>query len=344
MKEENLQENLLSQVKALLPKNVKLVDALSDQLNISQDAAYRRINGKVELTIFEAKNLIDIYDISIGNISSSKKGKITFNYSPLSSIDIDFEGYLRGLRNKLREIKKVKNPEFTISINETPIFQLFNYPHLTRFKFFFWSKSYLNIPAYKNKKFKREKTDKNLMRIGTEAHNIYNSIPSTELYCAETLRGILRQLEYYFEAGFFEEKSYVLELLDNLVGLSNHMKHQAEVGHKFAVGNEPNNSPNSKLSMYWNDTYLPDNTYYLGHDDGAITFFSHNIMNSVSTTNNEYNSDTKLILDRLISNSVLISLTGSKERNKFFSALEHAISCLRKKVELELELQNGLQD
>ena len=241
----------------------------------------------------------------------------------------------------MRKIKKLKNPRFTVSINETPIFQLFNYPHLTRFKFFFWSKSYLNLPEFRNRKFKREKADRNLMQIGTEAHNLYNSIPSTELYCAETLRGILRQLEYYFESDFFENKSYVLKLLENLSGLSKHMKHQAEVGHKFAVGNEPNFSENSKFSMYWNATYLPDNTYHVGHDDGETTFFTHNIMNMIKTKNIDYNSDTKLILDRLIKNSVLISLNASKERNKFFSSLEHAIFSLRKKVELAMELEKS---
>ncbi len=344
MKNMNLQKKLLSQIKNQIPSDLKLVDILSEKLNISLDAAYRRLSGKVPLTIFETKTLLDIYDISIGNITSGKKGKIMFKYNSLSSIDLDFESYLLGMRAEMREIKKFRNPKFTISINETPIFQLFNYPHLTRFKFFFWSKSYLNLPEFKNRKFKREKADRNLLEIGTEAHNIYNSIPSTELYCAETLRGILRQLEYYFESDFFENKSYVLELLDNLLGLSNHMKHQAEVGHKFAVGNEPNTSENSVFSMYWNATYLPDNTYFVGHEDGETTYFSHNIMNSIKTKNTDYNSDTKLVLDRLINNSVLISLNASKERNKFFSELERAIFALRKRVELILELENSASE
>lgn len=342
MSKKDLQQKLFKQIKSQLPTGIKLVDILSEQLNVSLDASYRRLNGKVPLTIFETKTLLDHYDISIGNISSGKKGKIIFNYNSLSNIDLDFESYLLGMRAEMREVKKLNNPKFTISINETPIFQLFNFPHLTRFKFFFWSKSYLNLPEFKDRKFKREKADRNLMEIGREAHNIYNSVPSTELYCAETLRGILRQLEFYFESDFFEDKSYVLELLDNLLGLSNHMRHQAEVGHKFAVGNEPNTSEGSKFSMYWNATYLPDNTYHVGHDDGETTYFSHNIMNSIKTKNTDYNSDTKLILDRLINNSVLISLNASKERNQFFSSLEHAILGLRKKVELVLELENSI--
>ena len=339
MTSPDIQQMLMNKIKSKISEEEKLVDVLVDVLCVSHDAAYRRISGKVALTIFETKTLLDKFDISFGNFSSYKKDKILFNYKPLSRIDFNFESYLTGLRDSLREIKSLDNPKLYVSINETPVFQLFNFPHLTRFKFFFWAKSYLQIPAYKDAQFKREKIDKRVLQIGIESHNIYNSIPTTELYCPETLRGILRQIEYYFEAGVFEDNLYILELLDNVSDLANHIKHQAEIGHKFVVGNEPNTAENSKFNMFLNDTYLPDNTYYVEHDDGALTYFSHNIMNFIMTQNPHYCDDTKMILDRLIDNSSLISVTAAKERNKFFSALERSIQNLKKKIELELELE-----
>ena len=214
---------------------------------------------------------------------------------------------------------------------------MFNFPHLTRFKFFFWAKSYLRIDAYKNSKFKNEKIDPKVLQIGIEAHNIYNSIPSSELYCPEALRGVLRQIEYYYHADMFEDPNYVLLLLDNLLELSNHIKHQAELGHKFVYGNEPNDAPNTKLNMYYNDTYLPDNTYYIEYEGGCHTFFTHNIMNTIATADPVYNKDTKMILDRLIDNSTLISVTSVKVRNKFFSALNKTIINFKKRIELELD-------
>jgi len=84
MPKKNLQEKLFDEIKIQLPSGAKLVDILSNQLNISCDATYRRLNGKVPLTIFETKTLLDLYDISIGNISSGKKGKILFKYNSLS--------------------------------------------------------------------------------------------------------------------------------------------------------------------------------------------------------------------------------------------------------------------
>lgn len=341
MQKLDIQEALLQKVEASLSENEKLVDVIMSLLNVSMDAAYRRMKGKVALTIYETQILLDAYDLSLGNLGSYKKNKIIFDYKPLSRINFNFESYLTGLRDSLNDIKRLKNPELIISINETPVFQLFNFPHLTRFKFFFWAKSYLQIPEYVNAKFKREKIDKRVLSIGIEAHNTYMSMPSTELYCSETLRGILRQIEYYYDSGIFDEPEYALELLDNVSNLAKHINHQAEVGNKFVAGNEPNSAEQTKFKMFMIDTYLPDNTYYVKHEDGALTYFSHNIMNFIMTQSPDYNSDTKMILDRLLDNSSQISETGTKERVKFFNAMEKAIDQLRKKIKFSIELSES---
>ena len=112
MEEQDLQQNLFYQIKAQLSSTSKLVDVLSDKLNISSDAAYRRISGKVPLSIFETQILLDTYDISMGRISSNKKGKITFAYRPLSRHDVDFESYITELRDQLKAIKQLKKSIF----------------------------------------------------------------------------------------------------------------------------------------------------------------------------------------------------------------------------------------
>jgi hypothetical protein len=333
MFEENFNLSILNRVKSKLNPGEKLVDVLIKDLNISTDAAYRRLRGDVPLTLYEAKLLSVKYNISLDDVDFKLKGKVTFNYNPIDSININFESYLTNLRDNLRVIKSLKNPHIYASINDTPIFQLFNFPHLTRFKFFFWAHSYLQIPAYKFQKFGYNKIDKKVLQIGIEAHNIYNSIPSTEIYCSEALRGTLRQIEFYVEADMFEDPTYAFRLLDNLEELSDHMKNQAKIGHKFAFGNEPNLSENSILNVYYNPNYLPDNTYYVLHNKGSITYITHNIMNVIATTDLQYNKESKFILDRLIANSTLISETSVRERNRFFADLKHTIELFRKRIQ-----------
>lgn len=339
MFQEDFNLSILSKVKSKLNKGEKLVDVLIEDLNISTDAAYRRLRGDVPLTLLEAKELSVKYDVSLDDVDLKLKGKVTFNYKPITAIGVNFESYLTNIRDQLNVIKGLPNPHIYISVNDTPIFQLFNFPHLTRFKFFFWAHSYLQIPEYKLMKFGQEKIDKSVLQIGIEAHNIYNSIPTTEIYCPEALRGTLRQIEFYVEADMFADMSYALKLLDNLQELSEHMKSQAKIGHKYVWGNEPNQSDNSEINMYFNPNYLPDNTYYVQHDKGSITYITHNIMNIIATTDFQYNKDSKFILDRLIANSTLISQTAVRERNRFFADLNKTIESFRKRIKFLIKQQ-----
>lgn len=332
---QDIQQRIFDTIKRQLPKDEKIALVLMNTLFLSQDAVYRRLRGDVPLTIHEAKTLCDAYNISLDEIDAYKKGSVNFNYLPLDRIGLNFESWITGLRDGLKQIKAQENTHMTMSVNDTPIFQLFNLPHLTRFKFFFWAKTYLKIPAYENELFKREKIDKRVLMIGIEAHNIYNSIPTTEVYSPETLRGTLRQLQYYFEAQLFEDPHYVLELIDNLLDLIGHLKMQAELGRKFAFGNEAPSSGNP-IEMYYNETFISDNTYLVKSNAGSSVYLTHNIMNYLNTTDPYYIQESEFVLEKLVQNSSLISQVNVKDRNRFFGVLEKNVLAFKKKVTDEL--------
>lgn len=332
---QDVQQRIFDEIKKQLPKDEKIAAVLMNTLFLSQDAVYRRLRGDVPLTIYETKTLCNAYNISFDEIDAYKKGVVTFNYLPLDRIGLNFESWLTGLRDGLQQIKKLENTKMTMSINDTPIFQLFNLPHLTRFKFFFWAKTYLKIPAYEHELFKRDKIDKKVLMIGIEAHNIYNSIPTTEIYSPETLRGTMRQIQYYLDAHLFEDPSYALELIDNLMDLVRHMKVQAEIGRKFPRGNEAPSAGNP-IEMYFNETYISDNTYLVKSDSGSFVYLTHNIMNYLNSTDPYYIQESEFVLEKLINNSNLISQVNVKDRNRFFAELEGNVRAFRNKVEAQI--------
>jgi len=332
---QDIQQRIFDAIRNQLPKDEKIAGVLMNTLHLSQDAVYRRLRGDVPLTIYETKTLCEAYNISFDELDAYKKGVVSFNYLPLDRIGLNFESWLTGLRDSLQQIKKMDNTRMIMSVNDTPIFQLFNLPHLTRFKFFFWAKTYLKIPAYENELFKREKIDKDVLMIGIEAHNIYNSIPTVEIYSPETLRGTLRQIQYYLDAHLFEEREYALELIDNLTDLIHHMKKQAELGRKFARGNEPPAAGNP-IEMYYNETFISDNTYLIQSDSGTAVYLTHNIMNYLNTTDPYYIQESEFVLEKLVNNSNLISQVNVKDRNRFFAELEKNVLNFRKELEASI--------
>lgn len=334
--EQDIQQRIFSAIKLQLPKGEKLADTLQDMLHISQDAAYRRLRGEVPLTIYETKILCEAFKISFDNFGKIEQGRVQFTYNPLVSIDMNYKSYLMGLRDGLKLIRQLEDVHMIITVNEAPLFQLFNLPHVTRFKFFFWAKTYLKMPEYQDQKFKREKIDKESLAIGIEALNYYNSIPTTEIYGLETLRGTLRQLEFYFDSHLFEDPSYILEILDNLLELVDHMRMEAELGVKFTRGNEPPTSGN-EFYIYKNDTYISDNTFLIKWHTGSMVYLTHNVLNYLITEDPYYSAETEKVVGKLRENSSLISKDNAKERNHFFGNIERTIMNFRRKVEAQLD-------
>ncbi len=335
--EHDIQKRILDAVKLQLPKGEKIAHILQETLSLSQDAVYRRMRGEVPFTIYETKKLCETYNLSFDDYGSLKKGSVNFNYNPLESINFRFESWMTGLRDGLRMLRRLDGVHMIVSVDDTPIFQLFNRPHLMRFKVFFWAKTYLNLPEFVDAKFKNDKIDKATMAIGIESLNIYNSVPSVEVYGPETLRGFLRQIEYYFDSHYFEDPAYALELLKDLYNLMEHLKNQAVSGRKFSYGNDVPSSGN-EFKMYSNDTFLPDNTYLTKWKGGSAVYFTHNLMNYLYTSDPYYVQESDFVLNKLIDNSSLISKENVKQRERFFAGIERTILNFRRKVEAELAI------
>ncbi|MBN4073057.1 hypothetical protein JYT74_03340 [Crocinitomix catalasitica] len=335
--ENDIQKRILGSIKLQLQGEEMLATVLQDTLHLSQDAVYRRMRGDVALTIYETKKLCEEFGLSFDEYGEIRKGIVQFKYNPRGSINWRFESWMEGLRDGLVMVKNLENVKMIVSVDDTPLFHLFNRPHLLRFKVFFWAKTYLRLPEYKDQKFKVDRLDKKITELAIESLNIYNSIPSVEVYGPETLRGLLRQIEYYFDLNYFEDQAYALKLLDNCYSLMEHIKAEATVGRKYTRGNEVPTSGN-EFKMYSNDTFLPDNTYLTKWDGGSLVYFTHNMMNYLYSHDPHYVEESEFMLNKLIDNSCLISVENVKQRERFFAKIERSILDFRRKMEMGIEI------
>ncbi len=332
----NSQKVLLDRLKKQLGKDEKLVNVLEDTLCISADAAYRRMRSEVILSFDESIKLCKAFGISMDDLFAVNSKQVRFDYRSLNEIDRDFVSYLNSLAMGMKQLSEQPNQHLYASVNDTPIFQMFHFPRLSAFKFFFWSKCFLHPEENKDTLFSEKCIDPRAIDISNEILGYYNQIPSSEVYCPEALRGMLRQIQYFFDAELFENNEIVLILLDDLLALSNHMKDQAEIGKKFSVPKDGESEHYADFNMFVYDTYLPDNTYFFKSEHAKITYFSHNIMNYIFITDQRYNADTETILQQLIQNSTLVSLGSAKDRNRFFSALSRTILAFKSRIEAQL--------
>ena len=330
------QAELIELIKLQLPKDESIGNVLSEVLSISPDAVYRRFRRETPFTINELQKISKHFGISLDSLFDIKKNSVAFDFQPLSNYDFTMEGYLEGILKGLKFLKSQPNPELIISINNTPLIQLLNFPHLIRFKLFFWAKTHLQIEDYANIQFVREKPTEKVFLLGREVLQHYNSIPSRELVDPELLRGFIREIQYYFSAQHFEDPNYAIYLMDQLLEFVNHIKEQTTIGKKFIYGTQPPADGN-KFEVYHNEVLNGISSTYYKTDETKGLYIAHNLLNTLHTNDELYVNESAEVLEKQLANASLISQTNEKERNSYFKQLENAIVKARRQMELELE-------
>jgi len=336
--QKDYQKTIFEIIKRQTQGQDSLGNVIGDVLSLSQDAVYRRYRGETHLTIYELEKLCRHFNISLDSLFEMNKNKVIFEFQPLSEYDFSMDLYLQSMNNALSAIKTQKNPELIVLVNNTPIMQLLNYPHLVRFKLFFWAKTHLQVKEFQDQKFKYEKISSESFNIGLEALKMYNSIPSKEIFDPELLRGFVREVYYYYESDQFEDPQYAIHILDVLDRFVDHLKAQAVAGKKFVSTTEPPASGN-EFEMYHNETLNGNTTIHYKADDYQGLYIGHNLLNSVHTTDEAYINDTVSVLNKQMANSSVISVVNEKERNIYFSQVKKMIDSFRKKIQLEVNME-----
>ncbi|MBL1279805.1 MAG: hypothetical protein COA33_006015 [Fluviicola sp.] len=333
----NHQETIFEIIKKQIGKE-SLGVVVGEVLSISQDAVYRRSRGETLLTIYEIEKLSNHFNFSVDSIFGLRKNNVLFNFKPLEEFDFSMDVYLEGLLENVKMLKAQKNPELLLSVNNIAMFQLLNYPHLVRFKLFFWAKTYLRVPGYENVLFDYEKISPKTFNTGLEALKVYCTIPSKEIYDSEFLRGFVREIYYYYSSRLIKDPKYALYLLEVLDRFVDHLKLQAIAGKKFVSTTKPPANGNG-FEMYYNETNNGNGTTYYHSENGEGLYIAHNMMNYVYTTDKEYIQDSLTTLNKQIDNSSMISSINEKERNKYFFQLKNTINGVRLKIEADLSLE-----
>ncbi len=330
------QSALFEIIKRKINGESSLGDAIGEVLSLSNDAVYRRYRGETQLTIYELEKLSKHYSISLDSLFESDENKVIFEFQPIANIDFNMDSYLEKISFGLENLRKQKSPELMIAINNTHFLQLLNFPHLTRFKLFFWGRTFLHVPELKDQRFAHKKMTENNDRVGRQILRDYTTIPSKELFDPEFMLGFTREILYYYNARLFQDPTYAIHLLNQLIAFVGHIKHQCEVGKKFVFNTSPPANGN-ELEVYLNDTINGATVTYYKTEEREGLNMAHNLMNTMNTFDINYVQDARDVLKRQFESSSLISTHNPKERNQFFYKLTDHIEKVKRQIQQELD-------
>lgn len=320
----DIQSAFLEQIKKKLSPNVSFADSLAEILNVSRDSAYRRIRSETILSLDEAKLLSEKFGVSLDALLREGSEFITFKHLIVNHTPKTFEQWLNAMKENLAQVVAFSGTkEVAFTAKDIPIFHYFNYPKLCAFKMFFWMKSLLNYPEFKNIAYDPQDIPEKYSEVGQKIYDLYKQVPSIEIWADETANVTLKQIEFYKESGFFTSSQHIIDILDEYTALIDGIREQATAGKK---------QDDIAYTLYKNEILIADNTVLFDLDGNLTTFVSHNITELLMTTHENFCKQTDVFIKNLQNRSVLISTTGEKERNRFFNKINVKIKEVRSRL------------
>ncbi|MCU0370436.1 MAG: hypothetical protein MUC31_03385 [Bacteroidales bacterium] len=316
-----------------MPDNLSFVHEIAELLEISYDSAYRRIRGEKELSLEELVRLSSKYNISLDSLLKSGGNNVVFRHYRLEPSSFTIKEWLTIIQQDMWRIHQAREKEIIYAAKDPPLFHYFHFPELAAFKFFFWEKTLFDFPQHEEKRFRMEDTDHEIVEIGRKILRASMNIPTVEIWNEDTFNILFRQIEYYWISGYFEKKDDMANLLDKLEKWVRHIQKQADHGFKFLYG-EPAEGIENSFMMYENEVVLNDNTIFVKLNDHPIVYLTYNVLSLLISDDPSLCSNVENYMHMLLRKSNLISLTGSKERNRFFNTMYNTIDRTKTRFDL----------
>lgn len=338
MKKE-IQARLIQAIENRIDEGKNLGTELITALEINKDAVYRRIRLQSDLTLADLKKIRDYFNISIDAIIGEGENGVVYENMHYSNGKFNTAQYLKVIHDNLAYLNQLEDVKLTITINNTHFLSLFNFPDLLRFKLFFWMRNYYGLQELKQLKFEDFVFEKQDLKTISKIADLYNNIPSVELYDAEMFRGLAREIYFYHKSNEILESNTTSDLYQSLQLLCNHLEKQAEKAYKFQIGKKVVKTKHNQLEVYYNEILNAMAVFHYSNKKSEGLFITQNFLNPSLTTNKIQTLETKKVLDNMIANSVKISLTGKNARKRFFSEINQFISLYLQKIALEDEFK-----
>jgi len=329
--QEDLQVRLFNMIRDQLPNHVSLVDEIAELLDISNDSAYRRIRGEKPISLQEVQKLAGTFQISLDDLIGNPSNSVTFRTNFLEETSYSFVDWLKGVLQITMGASQAEDTEILFILNELSIYEVLQIPEICAFKLFFWRKSNLDFPGYRDQRFRVDELDDEVLSLSQEIISHYIRVKTKELTTEESLNSYLKQVVYYSEAGYFHSKNDALTLCDKLHELVEHQQRQAALGFKYAYGKPPVGEEGN-FQLFHNDLILADNTVLVKAGNSCATYLTSNAINLMQSHDRAFFDYNYAWGRNLFSKSVPISGTAERERNRFFRILHEKVDAAKNKL------------
>lgn len=329
------QSKFFEEVKRILniDNEGKLKIQIAKLLGISESGAYKKIKGITQLTINEVNDICSRLNLKLGIVEGNNSGlnhPFLFYCDDLIAPPPTYEQWASNILNHSLKLNEFRSTYKVWSYqSEISYFHLLPFRYLLYFKLYAWNRSSWKIPT--GDKFNTSEFRKNhaLNSLLDEIYGHYVSYESIEIWHVSFLNEILSQIKYFYQLNIFASQEDLKLIFNDLRKLINHLKEISDVGYKRSFGKKKNYS---SVSIYLNYTHTSSSLMFIKAPQFKIIYNLFLHPNYIRTSDKNVCNYTEHWIDKIITQSELISGAGELSRNKFFENLNIQVSNLEKEL------------
>ncbi|WP_341221490.1 helix-turn-helix domain-containing protein [Polaribacter atrinae] len=334
MKKE--EEKLFNLIKLKLSKKVSFIDEIADVLDLSYDAAYRRIKGKTTLNLAETLKLSNHYNINLNTLLVEAKNDVqkiivqkTHNVISDNFLHIFFEESVKEIE-KLLESKESK---LINSLKDYPLYHAGD-GYFSKFRIYALINMSSSDVTIKTLPFSEFNPSTEVLKKYHTFLSKYEKVSLVEIWSDSTIDNILNQIQYFFDIGLIS-KEESLEISDSLVDSLSSIEQQAK--------NQKRNKSENSYHLYHNNLVSLLNTVLMQTKTNKKVFVPYTNLSyfkvSDENTTNQFEQHLKTQLEFSKNHSG----DAAVDRKKFFNTLYQKIENLKTKISASF-LQNNFSN
>lgn len=309
------QEHLISVIQKKIGKRKSLIDEVSNALDISYDAAHRRIAVKSKFSIEEAVQLADYFGFSLDKTLRGGEHVMVKRTKDIQNMD-DLRNYLDSSLKSLTDYLPNQDTSLYYSAKDIPLFYTIKTDLLSKFKRYVWL--YLLNPEGLDLSFETFQATTPIADSSRKLTNFYTSINTHEIWNDTTINSTLQQIMYFFQSGLLTAENGKT-LCDNLKELLFSLEK------KCVRGNE-------QYRLYYHDLLILNNNVLVADASRKSLFVPYTMLGYFITSDMDTCRHVFDFFQHQLKNSRLLNTAGTRDKKMFFNRAYQKIDLYKSQI------------
>lgn len=315
------QDKLLKAIRQKLDKSISLIDEIATRLNISYDAAHRRVSQKSKFSIEETIALCRHYSISMDVLFTGANKVIVEKTAEIRTM-ADMEAYFRHSADNISSFLHMPDAKMYYSAKDIPLFYTIGGTLLSKFKLYVW----LNLLAGTQNQdtFENFTINNALLEHSTKLKAVYENVEVNEVWNDTTINSSLQQIYYFFQSGLLS--------LVNAHLLCNDLKAILQTAEDRC------SKEGSRFNLYYNELLILNNNVLLSSPKQQSLFVPYTMLGYFITNDAATCGNALDFFKHQVKNSKSLNQSGTRDRKLFFNKAHQKIDFYIQKINSEIDL------